>query len=363
MIRVLVVDDSAFMRKVIGDLISSTQGFEVIGYAKNGKEAIDQVKALKPTVVTLDVEMPVMDGLTALEIIMRECPVPVVMLSSLTHKGADATIKALSLGAVDFIAKAGASISSIDSIKEEIIRICKGASNVKLSRLGAIQRPVMTARVKETPCISPVTTGSSNISAKPICAIATSGRFKIVAIGTSTGGPRALQEVITKLPKNYPYPVVVVQHMTANFTKSLADRLDSLSQIKVKEAEQDDLLVPGQVYIAPGGYHMRFVRRGQGVHISLSKDAAVNGHRPAADPMFESVSKVYGSSVIAVLMTGMGSDGAIGMKFIKDNGGYNIAESQETAVVFGMPKAAIEKGVVDKVVGVGYIAQELIELS
>lgn len=359
MIRILIVDDSAFMRKVITDLFNEAKDFQVVGTAKNGKEAVELVEKLSPDLVTMDVEMPVMNGLDALEQIMQKNPVPVVMFSSLTHEGADATIKALSLGAVDFVAKTGGSISSVDGIKNEVLEICRNAAKANLKRFSKLssynflkektQVTTVPKNIMTTKVITPLKTGNN--------------KYKIVAIGTSTGGPRALQEIITKLPENYPYPVVIVQHMPVGFTKSLANRLDFISKIRVKEAEQDDKLVPGTVYIAPGGFHMRFLAKTNDVFVNLTKDELVNGHRPAVDPMFESVSTVYGSAVIAVILTGMGGDGAQGMQTIKSKGGYNIAESQNTAVVFGMPKVAIEKGVVDRVVDLGDIAKELISFT
>lgn len=361
MIRILIVDDSAFMRKVITDLFNEAKDFEVVGTAKNGKEAVELVEKLNPDLVTMDVEMPVMNGLDALEQIMQKHPVPVVMFSSLTHEGADATIKALSLGAIDFVAKTGGSISSVEGIKNEVREICRNAAKANLRRFGKLNS---YNYLKEKTQVSASTMVKNNVIPKAATPLKIgNNKYKIVAIGTSTGGPRALQEIITKLPGDYPYPVVVVQHMPVGFTKSLANRLDFISKIKVKEAEQDDKLVPGMVYIAPGGYHMRFVTKTNEVFVNLTKDELVNGHRPAVDPMFESVSTIYGNSVIAVILTGMGGDGAQGMQLIKSKGGFNIAESQNTAVVFGMPKVAIEKGVVDRVVDLGDIAKELISFT
>ena len=359
MIRILIVDDSAFMRKVITDLFNEDKDFQVIGTARNGKEAVELVEKLNPDLVTMDVEMPIMNGLDALKQIMQKHPVPVVMFSSLTHEGADATIKALSLGAIDFVAKTGGSISSVDGIKNEVREICRNAAKANLRKLSKL---VSYNYLKEKTTLA---TTTENIIAKKVVTTLkmSNNKYKIVAIGTSTGGPRALQEVITKLPENYPYPIVVVQHMPVGFTKSLANRLNFISKIKVKEAEQDDKLTPGTVYIAPGGYHMRFLTKANEVYINLTKDELVNGHRPAVDPMFESVSAIYGSAVIAVILTGMGGDGAQGMQLIKNKGGFNIAESQNTAVVFGMPKVAIEKGVVDRVVDLGDVAKELISFT
>lgn len=347
MIRVLVVDDSAFMRKLLTDLFAQTPDFQVLDTARNGQDALEKVKRFKPDLVTMDVEMPVMDGLQALEAIMREAPVPVVMISSLTKQGADETVRALALGAVDFVAKAGGAISSIATIQEDILHVCRAAAKANLKPLLKIALPV--ARV--TP---PQPTGPR------LMGIGT-GAQKIVAIGTSTGGPKALQEVITRLPGNLPCGVVVVQHMPPGFTRSLSERLNSLSALTVKEAADHDEIKPGHVYVAPGDYHMAVVRDAAGkAIIRLNQEPPVGGHRPAVDPMFVSVAESFGRHTVAVLMTGMGQDGAKGMEAIKARQGWNIAEDQSTAIVYGMPKAAVERGVVDKAVPLTSIPDEII---
>lgn len=343
MIRVLIVDDSAFMRKMLSDLFASEPDFTVIETARNGQDAIDKVKRLKPDLVTMDVEMPILDGIQALEVIMRTIPVPVVMISSLTQAGAEATIRALGLGAVDFIAKASGPISNITLIRNEILAKCRSAVKANISRLSI-------------PQAKPVTPVVSVSVAQPVAP-----SEKIIAIGTSTGGPRALQEIITKLPGSLPCGVIIVQHMPPGFTKSLADRLNSLSSVTVKEAEQKDIIRPGLVLIAPGDYHMIVEIDASKKVVRLSQSPPIGGHRPAVDPMFESVAKVYGNKAVAVLLTGMGHDGAKGMELIKQQRGYTIAEDQSTAVVFGMPKSAIELGVVDKVVPIGAVAAEIVK--
>ena len=290
MIRVLIADDSAFMRKVLSDLFNKQSDFEVAGTAINGRDAIDKVKKLKPDVLTLDVNMPVMDGLEALAVIMEECPLPVVMFSSLTQRGTDATIRALALGAVDWISKAGGPISKIDPVQDEILTKCREAvqAHVGSSKSFSSGRPLtytpvlMSAstdppkmkrievqrrtglKIGEKPKIRVVPTAPkapSMLTAARTAAHAAASK-KLVAIGTSTGGPQALQAVITRLPGNLPCGVVIVQHMPAGFTKSLAERLDSISAISVKEAENDEIIKPGQVYIAPGNYHMRVAPAG-----------------------------------------------------------------------------------------------------
>jgi two-component system chemotaxis response regulator CheB len=342
MIRILIVDDSAFMRKLLSDLFSNEPDFLVVDTARNGQDAVDKVKHFKPDVVTMDVEMPIMNGIQALEIIMREKPTPIVMLSSLTSAGADATLAALELGAVDFVAKTAGAISSIAGIGTEILSKCRAASKANMPQLSKhkVNLPSMT-----------------NLTLSPMV----STNEQILAIGTSTGGPRALQEVITRLPGNLPCGVVIVQHMPPGFTKSLSERLNSLSALTVKEAEHNDVIRPGMVFIAPGNYHMTVEREGNNKVVKLNQDPPIGGHRPAVDPMMESVAKIYGGRTVGVILTGMGHDGAKGIQAIKQQQGYTIAEDQSTAVVFGMPKSAIELGVVDKVVPLSSIAAEIIK--
>lgn len=343
MIKVLVVDDSAFMRKILSDLFAAEQDFTVVEIARNGKDALEKVKKYKPDVVTMDVEMPVMDGIQSLEAIMREAPTPVVMVSSQTRDGAEATIRALSLGAVDFIAKTSGPIGNIDGIREDILLKCRMAANVNVKQLCM---PF---------CAPPVPPAASVIGNSSI------GNEKIVVIGTSTGGPRALQEVIPKLPGNLPCGILIVQHMPPGFTKSLADRLNSLSSLKVKEAEQNDPITPGVVLLAPGDYHMIIERLGGKNVTRLNQQPPVGGHRPAVDPMMESAVHLYGAHTVGVLLTGMGRDGAKGLQMIRQRNGYTIAEDKSTAVVFGMPKAAIELGAVNTVLPISGVAAEIVK--
>lgn len=344
MIKVLVVDDSVFMRKLLGDLFAGEADFTVIDTARNGKDALDKVKRLKPDLITLDIEMPVVDGLKALELIMAECPTPVVMISSLTQAGAVATLRALELGAVDFVAKTAGPISNISEIKTEILKKCRSAVRANVAQLA--KREIASTALPQ-----------------PQVVYSAPGKLteeRIVAIGTSTGGPRALQEVITKIPGNIPCGIVIVQHMPPAFTKSLADRLNSLSSVTVKEAEHNDVVRPGLVLIAPGDYHMLLEREAGKVVVKLNQAPPLGGHRPAVDPMMESVARIFGSNAIGVILTGMGHDGAKGMQAIKRQNGRTIAEDQSTSVVFGMPKSAIELGVVDKVAPITGIAAEII---
>ncbi|MCH3959194.1 MAG: chemotaxis response regulator protein-glutamate methylesterase [Selenomonas sp.] len=401
MIRVLIADDSAFMRKVLSDLFHKQPDFEVTGTAMNGKDAIGKVKQLKPDLLTMDVNMPVMDGLNALAVIMEECPLPVVMLSSLTQEGTDATVRALSLGAVDFISKAGGSISRIDTIESEILQKCRNAAQAHVHKTLSMPGPVKgNFAESDTPVMKhveltkwqgmklggtgglPSTSPSAPANGigsrrnnpllqhrkvqitptpqEPPVAGMGMGSGKLVAIGTSTGGPQALQNVITRLPGNLPCGVVVVQHMPAGFTKALADRLNSISQIAVKEAEDGEMIRAGHVYIAPGNFHLRVQAEGSIRHIKLSQEPPVGNHRPAVNVMYDSVAAI-GRNLVAVIMTGMGSDGCEGMKKIKHSGGYSIAQDASTCVVYGMPKAVVDAGLADEVRPVQGIAQAIVE--
>ena len=367
LIRVLVVDDSAFMRKVLTDLFKSESDFEVVDVARNGAEAIEKVLQHSPDVVTLDIEMPVLDGLAALEKIMAVKPTPVIMVSSLTQSGADATIKALSLGAVDFVAKSAGAISRIDDIASALLQKCRAVKGISGVRLLSTAKPAArpgpvtlkpTAPIQAEPVVS-LAKSQPAVSAKTMDFQGMSDW--IVAIGTSTGGPRALQEVLTQLPGNLPCPSIVVQHMPPGFTKSLADRLNSLCELTVKEAEDNDRLVAGTVFVAPGDYHLTLRRDAGGTFIKLNKEPAIGGLRPAVDPMMVSVSEIFGAKTVGVILTGMGHDGAKGMQAIKRMKGLTIAEDQSTAVVFGMPKAAIEAGVVDIVLPLPRVAEGIVQ--
>ena len=408
MIRVLIADDSSFMRKVLSDLFTSAPDFEVIGTAPDGSEAVKLVSRLKPDLVTMDVNMPIMNGLQALEVIMESCPTPVVMLSSLTKKDADETIRALQLGAVDFITKAGGSVSRIDTIKDEILEKSRNAATAKvkkiinnenilgkkqeaanLKRINILERKgtttpnrgitptsIVASRLKPTAHVTATSRTSSILQQRSSVteklakrenpylkmrsahSSGSSGGNKLIALGTSTGGPKALQYVVPKLPADMPCGMVIVQHMPAGFTKSLAERLDDMSQVKVKEAEDMEPILPGCVYIAPGDYHMEITGNGSQRVISLNQNPPLAAHRPAVDIMFDSVAQ-YGDDVVSVILTGMGCDGTAGMKKIKKAGGYIIAESQETCVVYGMPKAVVDAGISDEVLPVQNIAEAI----
>lgn len=372
----MVVDDSAFMRKLISDFFVGNSKVEVVGTARNGKDAIKKIQTLRPTVVTMDIEMPEMNGLDALKEIMTICPVPVVMLSSTTQRGAENALSAIEFGAVDFVAKPSGTISlDLHKIQTELVHKVEQASLVPISKL---KKPSGSKRQQE-PALNVSTIRRESLNegkiAPPVNISPTRvelsrsrvewnkiGR-KIVLIGTSTGGPRALQEVITKIPKTIQAPILIVQHMPAGFTKSLATRLDQLSEITVKEAEQGDILQNGVAYIAPGGYHLKLRKVGTSFGIVLdNNEPPRSGHRPSVDVMFEDVSQWKDFDKVAVIMTGMGQDGSNGLKVLKSTGNViAIAESAETCIVYGMPKAAVETQLIDEVADVDDIAQTIMK--
>ncbi|KGP74007.1 protein-glutamate methylesterase/protein-glutamine glutaminase [Pontibacillus yanchengensis] len=350
-IRVLVIDDSAFMRKMIKDILEHDTRFTVLGTARNGEDGLQKIKQLQPDVVTLDIEMPKMDGLTCLQHIMKEHPLPVVMLSSLTHDGAESTIKAMEYGAVDFIEKPSGSISLDINIKQEEI-IQKVYESFK-ANLKEVQTDNL--EYEDIPTI-PYEPPSRLLTEKNL--------KKIVAIGTSTGGPRALQQVITKLPVDIPAPILIVQHMPAGFTKSLAKRLNVLSDIEVKEAENGEIIRKGVAYIAPGNYHLKVQKVGLSLAIKLDQSDTRNGHRPSVDIMLESLANLTNYQAYTIIMTGMGSDGALGLHYLKSRAQQTIAitESSDSAIVYGMPKAAVLTNKVEHTVHVKDISYTLVNV-
>lgn len=342
-INVLIVDDSAFMRNAISSMISSDPEINVIGIARDGIEAVEKAAALKPDIITLDVEMPRMDGLEALKRIMSQNPVHVLMVSSLTTEGAQATLDALDLGAVDFIPK------NLSDYSINIVKI----KDILLEKIKSIGRrkPVFK---KQKRAVKPLQ------MPKPT-EYTSHRKTGIVAIGTSTGGPRALQQIICRIPKDFPVPILIAQHMPPAFTGPFAERLDQLSAIKVKEAEQGEPVEKGVVYIAPGRGHMGIKRtRVTETVINILENNTEFTYKPSVDALMLSVVESYLGQVLGVILTGLGNDGTRGMKEIKNNGGRTIAESEETCVVFGMPKAVIEAGIADKVLPLHEIAGEII---
>lgn len=349
-IRVLVIDDSAFMRKMVTDILEKDPRLTVIGTGRNGEDGLRKIRELSPDVVTLDIEMPIMDGLQCLQEIMRITPLPVVMLSSLTAEGAESTIKAMEYGAIDFIQKPSGAISlDIETIKEEITNKVIEAAKANVSQV-LVKQPEISAPIPYTP-------KKSNLLQQKTLK-------KLIAIGTSTGGPRALQKVLMQLPKDLPAPVVIVQHMPQGFTKSLATRLNTLCQVEVKEAENGEVLQKGAVYIAPGDYHMTVRKVGMSLAIQLNQSPHRMGHRPSVDVLFESLSDLSNYETYAVILTGMGSDGARGLDRLKQEAEnvVAIAESSESSVVYGMPKAAFQTNQVDYVVHLNDVSSIVMKL-
>ena len=341
-IRVLVVDDSALMRKLIPAILSRDPAIEVVGTAMDGSFALKKIEELRPDVVTLDLEMPRMDGMETLRLIMRAAPMPVILLSTPPREGADFTLKALAMGAVDFIAKPhNAASGNLDSIAEAL------ADKIKVAKRAAV-RKLPPAPVREE--------NAARASKVPRAALPAK---RIVAIGISTGGPNALQYVLPQLPAELSAAIVIVQHMPEGFTEMFARRLDDSSQLVVQEAKSGDLLLAGRVLLCPGNRHIMVRHMPRGDMVVLSDAPHVNGHRPSADILFQSVAQEFGSSGIGLLMTGMGEDGAEGLGAIKAAGGVTIAQSEETCVVAGMPRAAIVKGYAGKIIPLDGIASFL----
>lgn len=339
MIRVLIVDDSALMRKILADILNSDDEISVIDTAKNGEEALKKIESLNPDLVTMDIEMPLMDGITTLKHVVAKYKIPVIMISSLTSQGAELTLKALDEGAVDFLTKPTNVFSlSQSDIKKEIIDKIKAGAKTKLCN----REPINRITKLDTPIIE-LGQVQKNFA-------------NIIAIGTSTGGPRALQSLLPELHSDINASIVVVQHMPPKFTKSLADRLDLTSSIKIKEAEEGDVLCRGHAYIAPGDFHMEIVKEGKDLVVRLNKKPQVMGLRPTVDALMESVSKISNFSKIGIILTGMGSDGAKGIVQMKESNSYTIAQDEASSVVFGMPKAAISTRLIDEILPLNEIA-------
>ena len=371
-VKVLVVDDSGFFRRRVSEILSADPTIKVIGTATNGKEAIDQALALKPDVITMDYEMPMMDGITAVRHIMQRCPTPVLMFSSLTHEGARVTLDALDAGAVDFLPKNFEDISrNPDKVKqllcEKVHTISR--SNRRLSSYSAPPPVAAPAPVSRAPLAGATTPAPAPTRTTPIASRAAPAPaahspapkrkpYKLVAIGTSTGGPVALQRVLTQLPGNFPAPIVLVQHMPAAFTKAFAERLDKLCRISVKEAEDGDTLRPGLALLAPGGKQMMIDGRGT-VRI-LPGDERLN-YKPSVDITFGSAAKTYGDKVLAVVLTGMGADGREGARLLKQGGSQVWAQDEASCVIYGMPMAIVKANLADAVYSLDDMGRHLVE--
>ncbi|MHC8360735.1 protein-glutamate methylesterase/protein-glutamine glutaminase [Pseudomonas sp. LS2P72] len=371
-VKVLVVDDSGFFRRRVSEILSADPNIQVVGTATNGKEAIDQALALKPDVITMDYEMPMMDGITAVRHIMQRCPTPVLMFSSLTHEGARVTLDALDAGAVDFLPKNFEDISRNPEKVKQLL--CEKILSISRSnrRANTYSAPAPVAAPAPTPAPSSVSSYGSSAPARPAPAPiparthapASSSptpkrkAYKLVAIGTSTGGPVALQRVLTQLPANFPAPIVLIQHMPAAFTKAFAERLDKLCRISVKEAEDGDILRPGLALLAPGGKQMMI--DGRGAVKILPGDERLN-YKPCVDITFGSAAKSYGDKVLAVVLTGMGADGREGARLLKQGGSAIWAQDEASCVIYGMPMAIVKAELADAVYSLDDIGKHLVE--
>jgi two-component system, chemotaxis family, protein-glutamate methylesterase/glutaminase len=340
-IRVLIVDDSALMRQVMGTLLSRDPAIDVVGAAADPYVARDKIKQLRPDVLTLDVEMPRMDGLAFLEKLMRAHPMPVVMVSSLTEAGCETTLRALELGAVDFVTKPKLDLREhLPAVAQEVIGKIKAAACARVCAprtrsLPSAPRPATKALIKSTD--------------------------QVIAVGASTGGTEALKDFLVALPADCP-GIVIVQHMPEKFTHAFADRLDRMCTMRVKEAADGDRVLNGHALIAPGGLHMRLVRAGATYLVRLRNDPPVNQHRPSVDVLFESCSETVGANAVGVIMTGMGDDGARGLLAMRKAGARTLAQDEASCVVFGMPRAAIELGAAERVLPLAHLADAALGL-
>lgn len=353
-VRVLVVDDSSFFRKVVSNILKEDTHIEVIGTAVNGADALDKIEKLKPDVVTMDIEMPVMDGITAVRRIMALRPLPILMFSSLTTSGAQATLDALDAGALDFLPK---KFDDLSNEKSEVKRIlcarvrilaAKGVAGTQVAA-----QPSLAKKIDAMPGVAAHRPGLSPLTQKKLHEI------RVVAIGTSTGGPVALQQVLTKLPKEFSLPILIVQHMPGSFTGAFAQRLNKLCAIGVKEAEEGDVLAPGMAFLAPGGKQMLVEQRNGKVQIHIQDGSPENTYKPSVDITFSSIAKVYPGHVLGVVLTGMGADGREGSRLLKAGGSSVWVQDEQSCVVYGMPMAVAEAGLADQVMSLTDIGTHL----
>lgn len=340
--KVMVVDDSALMRRMIPLILERSPEIEVVATAVDGRFALNKAEKNRPDVITLDMDMPGMDGLTTLKHIVRDFGIPVIVVSSMTTRGAELTMKAFELGAMDVIAKPANAISvNIKDIAQELTEKVLAIGRTSVAKLH------LDAAVEKTP------------EPRPMSRSKIKSADRVIAIGISTGGPNALTYMLPLLPADLPSAVLVVQHMPAGFTEVFATRLNKICALEVREARDGDLVLPGRVLIAPGDHHMKIKKTGLSTIVVLSSRPPVNGHRPSADVLFNSVAAEYGPSAVGVIMTGMGEDGAEGIGEIKKAGGRTLAQDESTSVVFGMPKAAIKRGYVEKVMPLESMAEAI----
>jgi two-component system chemotaxis response regulator CheB len=357
-IRVLVVDDSAFMRKVLEGIIASDPMLEVCGEARDGKNAVSQIEALNPDVISMDINMPVMDGLQATEIIMSTNPKPILIVSSESREGADVTLKALQLGAIDFVSKPSGGIDlDMSAVREELVRKLKMAAKVRVVRTATRARVPQNGESAAAPVPrddSPRAGSAATNAAKPsdsqtlwapLGGKRGVGRFPVVVVASSTGGPATLMKFAPRFAREFPGAVIVVQHMPGNFTSQFSAQLQEVCRIRVKEAEAGEMVSPGRLYVCPGSHHLRISSTGR---VILDDGPRIDGYRPSADVALGSAADYAGNLSIGVVLTGMGNDGAKGVQAVKNVGGYVIAQDESTAVIFGMPQEAMKTGAVDK---------------
>ncbi|EEW11274.1 protein-glutamate methylesterase/protein-glutamine glutaminase [Vibrio mimicus] len=371
-IKVLVVDDSSFFRRRVSEIINSESRLEVIDVAVNGKEAVEKAARLKPDVITMDIEMPVMDGISAVREIMANNPVPILMFSSLTHDGAKATLDALDAGALDFLPKKFEDIArnrdeAVTLLQQRVLSI---ASKKIFLRRPSIARPTPTSSLStaSSSVAQERATSSTSVAgsrtAAPVSAAArfkaTGKKYQLTAIGTSTGGPVALQKILTKLPANYPHPIVLIQHMPATFTAAFASRLNSLCKIEVKEAEDGDVLRPGVAYLAPGGKQMMLDGRPGAARLRIIDGGDRMNYKPCVDVTFGSAAKIYGDKVLSMILTGMGADGREGARMLKQAGATIWAQDEESCVVYGMPQAVAKAGISTEDLPLDRIAERML---
>lgn len=370
-IKVLVVDDSSFFRRRVSEIVNQDPELEVIATASNGAEAVKMAAELNPQVITMDIEMPVMDGITAVREIMAKCPTPILMFSSLTHDGAKATLDALDAGALDFLPKR---FEDIATNKDDAILLLQ--QRVKALGRRRMFRPIARPVVTSTPSVRPTSsvlgttsTASNTPATAPVrtstaASIRASGKqYKILLIGTSTGGPVALQKILTQFPANYPHPILLIQHMPAAFTPAFASRLNGLCKIEVKEAANGDLLKPGCAYLAPGGMQMMVERTGGSGRLKVIAGSADMNYKPCVDITFASASKAFSGDVLAVVLTGMGADGREGARMLKAVGATIWAQDEASCVVYGMPQAVASAGIATQSIALDNMAECIIKES
>ncbi|MFL6301577.1 MAG: chemotaxis response regulator protein-glutamate methylesterase [Terriglobales bacterium] len=373
-IRVLITDDSAFMRKVLQSILTADPNIEVVGEARDGREAVSLAEQLRPDVITMDINMPHMDGLQATEMIMSSNPRPIVIVSSESRDGADITLKALELGAIDFVAKPSSGIDlDMNAVREELTRKLRMASKVRVVRT-AVRSKLQTEIATSAPRTEPQNAAAAAAAAAEAAKLATSNvlnyrptvkaadmvvpapaavkgnaRFPVVVVAASTGGPATLMKFLPNFPRNFPGAVLVVQHMPGTFTSQFSQQLAEVCPLKVKEAEAGEIVSPNQMYLCPGSHHMRVSSSGR---ILLDDGPRISGYRPCADVTLETAASFAGPMCIGVVLTGMGNDGTIGVQKVKTAGGYVVAQDEATSIIFGMPQEAIKTGAVDQVLGV-----------